>query len=48
MFVDDNVRRCVVFLGTKENGVFQPKATAFYVSIHFDILLRPNTLSPAY
>jgi hypothetical protein len=33
MFVDDNVRKCVVFLGTKENGLFRPKATAFYVSI---------------
>jgi hypothetical protein len=33
MFVDENVKRCVVFIGTKENGHFRPKATAFYVSI---------------
>jgi hypothetical protein len=33
MFVDDNVRKCVVFLGTKEGGFFRPKATAFYISL---------------
>jgi hypothetical protein len=33
MFVDDNVRKCVFFLGTKENGKFQPRATAFVVAI---------------
>lgn len=33
MFVDDNVRKCVLFLGTKENGKFSPRATAFVVSI---------------
>jgi hypothetical protein len=34
MYVDDRVRKCVVFLGTKQEGLFRPKATAFYVSLH--------------
>jgi hypothetical protein len=33
MFIDDRVRKCVVFLGAKEKGAFRPKATAFYVAI---------------
>ncbi len=33
MFVNESVKRCVVFLGAKEEGIFRPKATAFYVSI---------------
>jgi hypothetical protein len=33
MFVDERVKKCVVFLGTKERGVFRPKATAFYIAI---------------
>jgi hypothetical protein len=36
MLVPDEVRQCVLFLGTKEpgTGAFQPRATAFIVTIH--------------
>jgi len=33
MFVRDDVRKCVLFLGTKEKGKFRPRATAFVVSM---------------
>ena len=36
MFVDDNVRKCVLFLGTKEDGRWKPRATAFVVNIAED------------
>jgi hypothetical protein len=32
MFVPDIVRKCVLFLGARENGKFVPKATAFVVT----------------
>jgi hypothetical protein len=33
MFVPDRARRCVLFLGIKERGVFKPRATAFVIEI---------------
>jgi len=33
MAVNDSVRKCVLFLGTKEKGKFRPRATAFVASI---------------
>jgi hypothetical protein len=33
MLINDSVQKCVVFLGTREKGIFRPKATAFYVAV---------------
>lgn len=33
VFVEDSVRRCVAFVGTKTDGRFRPRATAFLVSV---------------
>jgi hypothetical protein len=37
MAVNEAVRKCVLFLGTKEKGKFRPRATAFVVSIRAEI-----------
>jgi hypothetical protein len=36
MLVDDGVRKCVLFIGTKIDGRFRPRATGFLVSIAED------------